>query len=29
MEEKEKRDNLKAWTLTNTGERFVESGFDK
>lgn len=24
METKEKKDNLKAWTLTNSGERFVE-----
>ena len=25
MESKEKRDKLKAWCLTNTGERFVEN----
>lgn len=24
METKEKKDNLKAWTLTNSGERFIE-----
>ena len=29
METKEKKDKLKAWTLTNTGEGFVENGFKK
>jgi len=29
MEAKEKKDNLKAWNLTNSGERFVENGFKK
>ena len=28
MEDKEKRDKLKAWTITNTGERFIMEGFD-
>ncbi len=27
MEAKEKKDNLKAWVLTSTGERLVEEGF--
>lgn len=27
MEADEKKDNLKAWSLTNTGEKFVESSF--
>ncbi len=26
MEAKEKKDDLKAWTLTTTGERFVKNG---
>jgi hypothetical protein len=29
MESEEKKDNLKAWNLTNTGEKFVESNFEK
>jgi hypothetical protein len=29
MESKEKKDNLKAWNLTNSGEKFVESNFEK
>ena len=29
MEEKEKKDKLKAWTLTSTGEKFVEKDFKK
>ena len=29
MEAKEKKDNLKAWVLTSTGERFVENGLKK
>jgi len=29
MEAKEKKDNLKSWNLTNSGERFVENGFKK
>jgi len=29
MESKEKKDNLKAWNLTNSGEKFVESDFEK
>lgn len=29
MEAKEKKNNLKAWTLTNTGERYVESDLGK
>lgn len=29
MEAKEKRNNLKAWVLTNSGEREVEGGFEK
>ncbi|MCW1296718.1 MAG: hypothetical protein OH319_03490 [Candidatus Parvarchaeota archaeon] len=29
MEAKEKKDNLKAWSLTGSGERFVENGFKK
>jgi len=29
MEAKEKKDKLKAWTLTSTGERFVENGLKK
>jgi len=28
-EAKEKKDDLKAWNLTNLGERFVENGFKK
>lgn len=28
MEASEKKDGLKSWTLTNTGELFVESGFE-
>lgn len=27
MEAKEKKDNLKAWSLTNTGEKIIEDGF--
>lgn len=29
MEAEEKKDKLKAWVLTNTGEKLVEHGFDK
>lgn len=29
MEAKEKKNNLKAWTLTSTGERYVESNLGK
>ena len=29
MEAKEKKDKLKTWTLTSTGERFVENGLKK
>jgi hypothetical protein len=29
MEASEKKDSLKAWTLTNSGERFVENNFEK
>jgi len=29
MPSKDKKDNNNAWTLTNTGERFVENGFKK
>jgi len=29
MEAKEEKDNLKAWNLTSSGERFVENGFKK
>jgi hypothetical protein len=29
MESKEKKDNLKAWNLTNNGEKLVESNFEK
>lgn len=29
MEAKEKKDNLKAWILTNSGEKHVENGFRK
>ncbi len=29
METKERKDKLKAWTLTSTGERFVENGLKK
>ncbi len=29
MEASEKKNGKKAWTLTNTGERSVEAGFDK
>jgi len=29
MEAKEKKNNLKAWILTNTGEEFVENDFKK
>lgn len=29
MEAEEKKDKLKAWVLTNTGEKLVEQGFDK
>ena len=29
MEAKGKKDNLKAWTLTNSGESFVENDFKK
>jgi hypothetical protein len=29
MESKEKRDNLKSWNLTNSGEKFVENNFRK
>lgn len=29
MESKEKKDNLKAWNLTNSGEKLVESNFEK
>jgi hypothetical protein len=29
MESKDKKDNLKSWNLTNTGERRVESNFEK
>ena len=29
MEAKEKKDKFKAWTLTSTGERFVENGIKK
>lgn len=27
MEAKEKKDNKKAWVITNTGEQFVDNGF--
>lgn len=29
METKKKKDNLKSWVLTNSGERFVETDFQK
>lgn len=29
MEDGEKKDNLKAWSLTNSGEKYVENGFKK
>jgi len=29
MEASEKKDGLKAWTLTSSGERFVENNFEK
>lgn len=29
MEAKEKKDNLKAWVLTNSGEKYVEGNFEK
>jgi len=29
MEFKEKKDNMKSWVLTNSGERAVENGFQK
>ena len=29
MEVKEKKDNLKAWNLTNTGENFTDNNFQK
>lgn len=29
MEAEQKKDDLKSWTLTNTGERAVEEGFKK
>lgn len=29
MEAKEKKDKLKAWNLTNTGENFIDSNFQK
>jgi hypothetical protein len=29
MEDKESKNNLKAWVLTNTGMKFVEGGFSK
>lgn len=29
MEAEEKKDDLKAWVLTNSGERYVENGFKK
>ena len=29
MEAKEKKDNLKAWTLTNSGEKYVENNLKK
>ena len=29
MEFKEKKDNIKAWTLTNSGEKHIESDFKK
>lgn len=29
MDIKEKRDNLKTWILTNSGEEYVESGFKR
>lgn len=29
MEEKEKKDNLKAWVLTRSGEEAVQKGFNK
>jgi hypothetical protein len=29
MEAKEKKDKLKAWNLTSTGERFVENDLKK
>ncbi|MHA1252320.1 MAG: hypothetical protein ACTSRP_20210, partial [Candidatus Helarchaeota archaeon] len=29
MERDEKKDNLKAWTLTRSGEEFVKSKFQK
>lgn len=29
MEAKEKKDNLKAWVLTNSGEKYVEGDFKK
>jgi len=28
MESKEKKDNFKAWTLTDSGEKFVENNFE-
>lgn len=29
MDAKEKKDNLKAWVLTNSGEKYVENNFKK
>lgn len=29
MEAKERKDNLKAWVLTNSGEKYVEGNFQK
>lgn len=29
MEFKERKDNLKAWILTNSGEKYIESDFNK
>lgn len=29
MESKDKKDNLKAWSLTNSGEKVVENNFEK
>jgi hypothetical protein len=29
VESKEKKDNLKAWILTNSGEKYIESDFKK
>ena len=29
METKDKKDNLKAWTLTNSGIDYIENSFEK